>query len=156
MVFQKKLLGEADFIVKMTAPAMVHNLVPHKALCNAHGRSQLTENVLKLLLYSNWEVWVIWKIFRPNSVISVVAKVFERITYDQVYTYPSENNIISKSQSGFRSIHSTVTALLEEIDSWAFDIDHANVNAVVLHHTILPSKEFKKILTIGLHTVNHT
>ena len=56
MVFQKKLLGEADFIVKMTAPAMVHNLVPHKALCNAHGRSQLTENVLKLLLYSNWEV----------------------------------------------------------------------------------------------------
>ena len=45
--------------------------------------------------------------------------------------YLSEHSIISKSQSGFRSIHSTVTALLEATDSWAFDIDRGNVNAVV-------------------------
>ena len=69
--------------------------------------------------------------YRLISVISVVAKVFERITYDQVYAYLSEHNIISKSQSGFRSIHSTVTALLEATDTWAFDIDRGNVNAVV-------------------------
>ena len=68
---------------------------------------------------------------RPISVISVVAKVFERITHDQVYTYLSEQSIIWKSQSGFRSIHSTVTALLEATDRWAFDIDRGNVNAVV-------------------------
>ena len=55
--------------------------------------------------------------YRPISVISVVAKVFERIRYDQVYAYLSEHSIISKSQSGFRSIHSTVTALLEATDS---------------------------------------
>ena len=70
--------------------------------------------------------------YRPISVISVVAKVFEGIiTYDQVYAYLSENNIISESQSGFRFIHSTVTALLEATDSWAFDIDRGNVNDVV-------------------------
>ena len=69
--------------------------------------------------------------YRPISVISVVAKVFERITHDRVYAYLSEHSIISKSQSGFRSIHSTVTALLEATDSWAFDIDRGNVNAVV-------------------------
>ena len=33
----------------------------------------------------------------PISLISVLAKVFERIMYDQVYTYLSEHNIISKS-----------------------------------------------------------
>ena len=69
--------------------------------------------------------------YLPISVISVVAKVFERITYDQVYVYQSEHSIISKSQSGLRSIHSTFTALLEATDSWAFDFDRGNVNAVV-------------------------
>ena len=69
--------------------------------------------------------------YRPISVISVVAKVFKRIMHDHVYTYLSEHNIISKSQSGFRSIYSTVTALLEATDSWAFYVDRGNVNAVV-------------------------
>ena len=95
--------------------------------------------------------------YRPISVVSVVAEVFERITYDQVYAYLSEHNIISKSQSGFRSIHSTVTALLEATDSWAFDIDRGNVNAVVFldlkkAFDTVPT-EFKKMLTIGF---NHT
>ena len=33
--------------------------------------------------------------------------------------------------SSFRSLHSTVTALLETTDNWAFDIDRANVDAVL-------------------------
>ena len=31
----------------------------------------------------------------------------------------------------FRSLHSTVTDLLEAVDNWAFNIDRGNVNAVV-------------------------
>ena len=58
--------------------------------------------------------------YQPISVISVVARVFERITYDQVYAYLSDF-----------TIHSTVTALLEAPDSWAIDIDRGNVNTVV-------------------------
>ena len=61
--------------------------------------------------------------YLPISVTSVVAKVFERIVYDQLYNFLNSEEIISKQQSGFRSLHSTVTALLEATDSWAFNID---------------------------------
>ena len=69
--------------------------------------------------------------YRPISVILVMAKVFERIVYDQLYAYLEEYNIICKYQSGFRAIHSTVTALLEATDTWAHNIDRGKINAVV-------------------------
>ena len=40
-------------------------------------------------------------------------------------------DIISTHQSSFLSLRSTVSALLEATDNWAFNIDRGNVNAVV-------------------------
>ena len=54
-----------------------------------------------------------------------------RIVYDQLYAYLEEHSIICKYQSGFRSTHSTVTALLEATDTWAYNIDRGKINAVV-------------------------
>ena len=48
-----------------------------------------------------------------------------------MYNVLSNEVIISTHHSGFRSLHSTVTALLEATDNWAFNIDRGNVNAVV-------------------------
>jgi len=88
--------------------------------------------------------------YRPISVISVVAKVFEGIVYDQLYNFLNSEEIISRQQSGFRSLHSTVTALREVADSWPFNIDRGYVNGVVfldlkkafdtVDHEILPTK----------------
>ena len=74
--------------------------------------------------------------YRPISVIPVVATVFERIIYDQLYVHLTKYNLLSKHQSGFRSLHSTGTALREATDSWALNIDRGLINAVVFLYLI--------------------
>ena len=69
--------------------------------------------------------------YRPISIILVVARVFEQIIYDQLYHYLNENNLLSRHQSGFRSLHSTVTALIEAPDRWSLNIDRGFINAVI-------------------------
>ena len=69
--------------------------------------------------------------YRPISVLPAVGKVFERIIYNQLYSYLSRNKLLTKHQSGFRSLHSTVTALLDATNEWYFNIDQGNTNVVV-------------------------
>ena len=69
--------------------------------------------------------------YRQISVLPAVAKVFERIIYNQLYGYVSSNHLLTKHQSGFRSLHSTVTALLDATNEWYLNIDQGNTNAVV-------------------------
>jgi hypothetical protein len=59
--------------------------------------------------------------YRPISVLSVIAKVFEKIVFNQFYEYFSSNDLLSTNQSDFRPFHSTVTALKKAFDT----VDHA-------------------------------
>ena len=56
--------------------------------------------------------------YRPIPVISVVAKIAEKLIHDQIYSYLHNCNLLSKCQHGFRPLHSTVTALLEITNEW--------------------------------------
>ena len=69
--------------------------------------------------------------FRPISVLPTIARVFERSVYEQMYAYFTENNLIQPRQSGFRSLHSTVTALLHMTNQWCLNIDKGIVNGVI-------------------------
>ena len=51
--------------------------------------------------------------YRPISVIPTVASIFERLKYEQLHDYLDQQGLVSTEQSGFRSLHSTVTALLD-------------------------------------------
>ena len=46
--------------------------------------------------------------YRPIFILSSVARVFEKLIYDQLYQYFSSNNLLGKQQWDFRKIHSTV------------------------------------------------
>lgn len=72
--------------------------------------------------------------YHPISIIPVTATVFKRIVHNQVYSYSvsqMENNLLSWSQLWFQSLHSTMTALLEATNTWAYNIDRCKVNAVL-------------------------
>ena len=55
----------------------------------------------------------------------------ERPVYNQLYSYLSDNKLLNKYQSGFRSLHSTATALLDATNQWYFNIDSGLVTSVV-------------------------
>ncbi len=50
--------------------------------------------------------------YRPVSLLPFIAKTLERVVFNQLSLFLAQNNILDNNQSGFRSGHSTETALL--------------------------------------------
>ena len=88
--------------------------------------------------------------YRPISVLSIVSKILERAVHDQLYTYLTSNSILHPSQSGFRSGHSTNTALLDVSDFILENMNEGRATAAIfldlkkafdtVNHDILISK----------------
>ena len=55
--------------------------------------------------------------YRPISVLTVVSRLFERLIFNQVYQHLNTNDLLAPSQSGFRTLHPTATALLKCTDA---------------------------------------
>ena len=54
----------------------------------------------------------IFKNYRPVSILPICGKIFERLLYNRLYEYFIENELISSSQSGFKSGDSCINQLL--------------------------------------------
>ena len=50
--------------------------------------------------------------YRPISSLPICSKIFERVIYNEMFTFFTENNLISPNQSGFRPGDSCVNQLL--------------------------------------------
>ena len=58
--------------------------------------------------------------YRPISVLPSFSKIFEKVAYRRLNDYLMANSVLSDSQYGFRSNHSTFMALLEMEDKQIF------------------------------------
>ncbi len=61
--------------------------------------------------------------YRPISVLPVISRLFEKLVFDQLYQYMTDNDLFSPEQSGFRKLHSTLTCLLKNTDDWYSGLD---------------------------------
>ena len=68
--------------------------------------------------------------YRPISLLPVVSRLFEKLVYDQLYTYLISNNLIHPGQSGFRSFHSVLTCLQKCTNYWYRNIDKGKYTSV--------------------------
>ena len=50
--------------------------------------------------------------YRPISLLPICRKIFERLIYNEMFTFFTENNLIFPNQSGFRPGDSCVNQLL--------------------------------------------
>ena len=46
------------------------------------------------------------KNYRPISLLPICSKIFERLIYNELFTFFTDNNLICPNQSGFRPSYS--------------------------------------------------
>ena len=89
------------------------------------------------------------KNYRPISLLPICGKIFEKIIFDSIYKYFTDNKLFTPSQSGFRTGHSTINQLLyitHKIYSAFEDYPSRETKAVFLDI----SKAFDKVWHEGL------
>ena len=70
--------------------------------------------------------------FRPISIIPVISKVIERVVQRQLYNYLTTNHLLSDTQHGFRTRHSTETALVTISDRVLLANDQNQISLLCL------------------------
>ena len=87
------------------------------------------------------------KNYRPISLISMVAKVMERLVYKHIYNYLIDNNLITTHQSGFTPGDSAVNQLLYITNEFGRALDEGKEVRVVFCDI---SKAFDRVWHKGL------
>ena len=90
---------------------------------------------------------LIVKNYRPVSLLLICSKVFERLIYNIIYDFLSDNKLLFSNQSGFRSGYSCINQLLA-INSKV--LNEFDKRFEVCEIFIYISKAFEKVWQNGL------
>ena len=69
--------------------------------------------------------------YRPISILPAISKVAEKVIFNQLYLYLTDNNLMSKFQSGFRKSFSTETAITYFVDNIRKNMDNGLLTGAV-------------------------
>ncbi len=83
--------------------------------------------------------------FRPISKFPFISKLLERVVYSQLDFYISMSNVLDTSQSSFRSLHSTETALLKVSNDLLQVLDTGTYVVLILFY-----------LSAAFNTIDHS
>ena len=87
------------------------------------------------------------KNYRPVSLFPICSKIFERIIYNNTYSYLIDNNLLSQNQSGFKHGDSCINQLISITHDILNSLDQCvEVGCVFL----VTSKTFDKVWHGGL------
>ena len=87
------------------------------------------------------------KNYRPIFLLPICSKIFERLIYNELFTFLTDNILISPNQSGFRPINSCVNQLIA-IAHEMYKSFHDGLEVRWIFLDI--SKAFDKVLHEGL------
>jgi hypothetical protein len=91
--------------------------------------------------------------YRPISLLSIFNKLLERLMYNRLYSFLTNNNILYDYQFGFRNKHSTILAIIEIVDNIREQLDKGNS---VLGIYLDLSKAFDTVIhDTLLHKLSH-
>ena len=69
--------------------------------------------------------------YRPISIFPFFPKIYERLMYNNVFTFMNEKELIYNYQFGFRQKHSTQQAIIYLVDRITKSLDSGNINIVI-------------------------
>ena len=113
---------------KVVAPVLHHIVVLSIMQC----KFPTSWRVAKVLPLHKKDSTLEPKNYRPVSILSPLSKVLERVVYNQVYDYFSNNQLFHPSMMGFRKNRSTLTALLQMYDRWVNSAESGKISGVLL------------------------
>lgn len=95
--------------------------------------------------------------FRPVSITSLFARLFEKILKKRIVLHLDTHSIISSKRHGFQKGRSTVTAMLERLNDWTASLnDGKGVDVIYFDFSkafdrVSHSNLIERLIQVGIH-----
>jgi len=100
---------------------MITNII-NQSLRSGHVPKSLKTAVIKPILKKPWLDPEVSANYRPISNLPFLSKVLEKVVSAQLHNHLATNSLYDKFHSGFRSGHSTKTALVRKYFFFTADL----------------------------------